>query len=311
MTRHKLRFERPRTTSRQLDAPTTTDNPQLLQILSISSVTQILPLPETFYSRTISKQSSTTFFMSSPIPSCRLSSEDPTLKCALVIINGRLVRAKASSPPESSSISPSMELSMASLQPVLPNATDESTSTSTQTPASRTITTATVITKDPVYGLKDTAMDNYAHVDKPEHIRALTFTMVLRRHHEQQTDSNFSSANFFTADSGTAIAIVSASREPFLISKTLHQKPTRTAPLQLNSQQPQAHQDDQATSTTTSDDTLPTSQNPSRRTQSPRAPQESAPGAAKDFAKTMANASLGANMRCSILARYFELSPPG
>lgn len=192
---------------------------------------------------------------------------------------------------------------MASLQPVLPNATDESTSTSTQTPASKTITTATVITNDPVYGLKDTAMDNYAHVDKPEHIRTFTFTMVLRRHHEQQTDSNFSSANFFTADSDTAIAIVSASREPFLISKTLHQKPTRIAPLQLNSRQPQAHQDDQATSTTTSDDTLPTSQNPSRRTQSPRAPQESAPGAAKDFAKTMANASLGANMRCSILAR--------
>ncbi|KAF9334771.1 hypothetical protein BGZ91_010736 [Linnemannia elongata] len=146
-------------------------------------------------------------------------------------------------------------------------------------------------------------MDNYAHVDKPEHIRALTFTMVLRRHHEQQTDSNFSSANFFTADSDTAIAIVSASREPFLISKTLHQKPTRTAPLQLNSRQLQAHKDDQATSTTTSDDTLPTSQNPSRRTHSPRAPQESAPGVAKDFAKTMANASLGANMRCSILAR--------
>ncbi|KAF9295119.1 hypothetical protein BGZ88_002744 [Linnemannia elongata] len=306
MTRHKLRFKRLRTTSRQLDAPTTTDNPQL-QILSISSVTQILPLPETFYSRTISKQSSTTFFMSSPTPSCRLSSEDPTLKCALVAWFVPMHRR----PPVSSSISPSMELSMASLQPVLPNATDESTSTSTQTPAFRTITTATVITNDPVYGLKDTAMDNYAHVDKPEHIRTFTFTMVLRRHHEQQTDSNFSSANFFTADSDTTIAIVSASREPFLISKTLHQKPTRTAPLQLNSRQPQAHQDDQATSTTTSDDTLPTSQNPSRRTQSPRAPQESAPGAAKDFAKTMANASLGANMRCSILARYFELSPPG
>ncbi|KAG0064767.1 hypothetical protein BGZ89_008857 [Linnemannia elongata] len=262
MTRYKLRFKRPRTTSRQLDAPTTTDNPQLLQILSISSVTQILPLPETFYSRTISKQSSTTFFMFSPTPSCRLSSEDPTLKCALVAWFVPMHRR----PPESSSISPSMELSMASLQPVLPNATDESTSTSTQTPAFRTITTAT-------------------------------------------TDSNFSSANFFTADSDTTIAIVSASREPFLISKTLHQKPTRTAPLQLNSRQPQAHQDDQATSTTTSDDTLPTSQNPSRRTQSPRAPQES--GAAKDFAKTMANASLGANMRCSILARYFGLTPPG
>lgn len=75
-------------------------------------------------------------------------------------------------------------------------------------------------------------MDNYTHIDMPDHIRALTLSLITRRHQEQANANPFST-DTFTADTSTATAKSHIQWNPCLISKSSRRMPPRATTTQL------------------------------------------------------------------------------
>jgi TPR repeat protein len=228
-----------------------------------------------------------------------------------VVVRDRPVRAEIESHPKPSNTSPSMEPSMESLQKAFTDRADEIIDT-IRAQELNTIAVSTITTRDPVYGLENTAMDNYTHIDMPDHIRALSLRMILGPYQEQ-VNANLTSTIIFTDDTvnadttNTAALTATAVRESVvgLESGAMDADNNNNNNPPLQPRGPHANLNDQLSSSVIS--IAPTSsQNSGPKTQSFRAPQESLPDDTDNIAKTMTNARLGNKDAQAALGRMYK-----
>ncbi|KAG0294692.1 hypothetical protein BGZ97_005024 [Linnemannia gamsii] len=208
-----------------------------------------------------------------------------------VVVREPLVRTEAFSSTDSSGTSPPKDLSLESLQQVLPNKAYEISTLNVVAPDVNTATTTA--RREPVYGLENTAMDNYTHIDMPDDIRALSLKMLLGPYQEQ-SNANPIIANTTVSASATTIIPSSAPRNPASDHENIamdayrnNVNPAFTPPPRA----PQRLSVKRASPTSLSPPT--SSQNAGPKAQSFRAPQEFASDITNNFTKTMKNARLG------------------
>ncbi|KAF9153944.1 hypothetical protein BG015_002250 [Linnemannia schmuckeri] len=158
--------------------------------------------------------------------------------------------------------------------------------------------TNTAPRRNPVYGLENTAMDNYTHIDKPADIIVLSQLMSRRRSWET-LGSDHARPNIAATSNSAARNPVYGDESKAMDNYTHIDNPA-TAPLR---RAPHAILDDQSSSTTnihTPQSRLSTDQS------QPRAPQEQPSNLTKHFTNTMANANLGDKVAQVALGRMYK-----
>ncbi|KAG0289915.1 hypothetical protein BGZ96_006602, partial [Linnemannia gamsii] len=207
------------------------------------------------------------------------------------------------SPPGSSSTSASQELSLKSLQEGLPNTAKEN---SNQNTVSTPNTVVSTTKRDPTYGLENTAMDNYTHIDMPDDIRALSQRMILENYQEKV--ANLNSINIATRSTTVTAATVSRpnKRVISLESRAMDAYKNTNNPVEPpSSRGPQTLLSDQTTSIT-NHNASHSWQNSALKSLPPRAPQVPNFNASNHVTTTFKNAKLGDQVAQKLLGDMYK-----